>query len=59
MGISGLHQCLKPFAEKTHVREYEGSLLAIDMSSWLYRGAAPVIEGVDGWFIVWYIRDVC
>lgn len=38
-GIAGLHSALKPFAEAAHVEEYKGQTLAVDCSSWLYRGA--------------------
>ena len=39
MGISGLHQILKPALKTVNVGEYKGCTAAIDIMVWLYKGA--------------------
>ena len=39
MGISGLHQIIKPALKEVHVASYRGSTAVIDIMVWLYKGA--------------------
>ncbi|KAL3691184.1 hypothetical protein R1sor_004835 [Riccia sorocarpa] len=39
MGIQGLLQALKPYAEPVHVKKYAGKRVGIDAYSWLHKGA--------------------
>ncbi|KAL2635529.1 hypothetical protein R1flu_007008 [Riccia fluitans] len=39
MGIQGLLQALKPYAEPAHVKKYAGKRVGIDAYSWLHKGA--------------------
>lgn len=39
MGVQGLLQLLKPAQRETHIRDFEGKTAAVDVMTWLYKGA--------------------
>ena len=48
MGISGLHQVLKPYVLPVSVGKYKGQRVAIDGYAWLHRGACQAAGQGEG-----------
>ena len=46
MGVKGLHEMIKPAVERKHLAFFEGHTLAVDASSWLYRGCYSAVEDI-------------
>ncbi len=44
MGVAGLHNFIKSAVRPTHISQYKHEYLAIDVSGWLYKGAAAAIS---------------
>jgi exonuclease 1 len=44
MGISGLLPFLKNATESVNIRQFEGSVVAIDTYCWIYKGAFSCAE---------------
>ena len=44
MGIQGLLVALKPYTESGNIRDYAGSAIAVDASSWLHKSVYSIAD---------------